>query len=334
MEFNKLLKDLQAGKMGHAYLLAGEEPFFIEKLLDVAESKTIPESERDFNQLVLYGKDVNAKYVVETCRQYPFMGAKKLIVVKEAQDIKDWEILDHYLKNPVPTSILILAFKNKKPDGRSSWVKTMKDKHVYFESKPLYDHQLPSFVSELALESGLKFDPEAIALMTEFIGNDLSHFQNEMDKIKINFDKSVTITKEIISELIGVSKEYNVFELCKAFSKKDRHKSVRIAQNLGLHIKSNPLVLSIGSVYNHFNKIWATKIYSNKSDQELMSMLKIPFIGFVKEFREASNYYNSNELEKIFHLLKVYDLKSKGLDSGNTNQENLLLELVISIHQN
>ncbi|MBK7811653.1 MAG: DNA polymerase III subunit delta [Saprospiraceae bacterium] len=262
------------------------------------------------------------------------MGARKLVIVKEAQDIKDWEILDHYLKNPVPTSILILAFKNKKPDGRSAWVKTMKDKHVYFESKPLYDHQLPAFISELATESGLKFDPEAVALMAEFVGNDLSHLQNEMDKIKINFDKSVSITKEIISELIGVSKEYNVFELCKAFSKKDRYKTTHIAQNLGLHIKSNPLVLSIGSMYNHFNKIWATKIYSNKSDQELMSMLKIPFIGFVKEFREASNYYNSNELEKIFHLLKVYDLKSKGLDSGNTNQENLLLELVISIHQN
>ncbi|MBK9272019.1 MAG: DNA polymerase III subunit delta [Saprospiraceae bacterium] len=332
MDYNKLYKEWKANKPAHASLLAGEEPYFMDQLTEIAESVFIPEAEKDFNQLVLYGKDVSAKIIVETCRQYPFMGTRKLVIVKEAQDIKDWEILDNYLKNPVPTSILILVFKNKKPDGRSAWVKTMKEKHVFFESKPLYDHQLPAFISELAAELNLKFDPEAIALFAEFVGNDLGQIRNEMDKIKINFDKGVVITKDIISELIGVSKEYNVFELCKAFSKRDVLKTIRIARNLALHIKSNPLVLSIGSVYNHFNKIWATKIYAAKSDQELMSILKIPFIGFVKEYREAANQYSTAELENIFHQLKIYDLKSKGLHSGNTSQENLLMEMVISIH--
>lgn len=330
MDFNGIIKELKSGKYRPAYLLAGDEPYFIDQIADYAQTRIIPTAEQDFNLMVVYGKDTNARAVVESCRQFPFMGERKLVLVREAQDIRDWEVLDAYLKNPVPTTVLILAFKNKKPDGRSAWVKTMKDKHVFYESKSLYDSQIPGFISDLAKENGISMDPDATALMAEYIGNDLGHLHNEIDKIKLNYE-SGRITRDIISDMIGVSKEFNVFELCKSFSRKDGRRAYQIALNLAVHIKSNPLVPTISSIYNHFNKIWGIRQYASKSDSELMSLMKIPFPAFVKEYREAAGLYTIAELERIFGVLKTYDLKSKGVDSGNTSQENLLLEMVLAI---
>ncbi len=330
MDFSSILKELKSGKWRPAYLLAGEEPYFVDQILDFAQEKIIPEGERDFNMMVVYGKDTNARAVVESCRQFPFMGEKKLVGVREAQDIRDWDALDAYLKNPSASTILILAFKNKKPDGRASWVKTMKDKFVYFESKSLYDSQIPGFIADLARENGISMDQDAIGLMAEYIGNDLGHLHNEIQKIRLNHD-SGRITRDIISDMIGISKEFNVFELCKTFSRKDPRRAYQIALNLAVHIKSNPLVPTISSIYNHFNKIWGVKIYASRTDQELMSLMKIPFPAFVKEYREAAGLYTLAELERIFGVLETYDLKSKGVDTGNTSQENLLLEMVLAI---
>lgn len=332
MDFNKLGKELKSGKLKPVYFFTGEEPYFIDRLVEISESSIIPDEEKDFNCQICYGKDQSCKIIVESCRQYPFFGEKKLVLVKDAQDMKDWDLMDSYLKNPIPSTVLILSYKNKKPDGRSSWVKNLKENHVFFESKPLYENQIPAFITELADAEGLKLDQDAVIVLSEYIGNDLSHIYNEIQKLKLN-SISNSITKEMIADLIGISREYNVFELCKAFSKRDRRKAYFIAQNLAMHIKSNPLVLTISSLYNHFNKILGTKSYSNKSDSELMSILKVPFPMFLKEYREASKLYTEHDIESILHIIRIFDLKSKGVDSGNTNQENTLLEMVLHINQ-
>ncbi|HRG33772.1 MAG TPA: DNA polymerase III subunit delta [Saprospiraceae bacterium] len=331
MDYQAILKDFVSTKVKPVYFLTGDEDYFIDSLVKEAESHLVPEAQRDFNLQVVYGKDTTTRALVEYCRQFPFMGDKKLVVVKEAQDLKDWDVLETYFKQPVPTTTLVIAFKNKKPDGRSAWVKTLKEKHVFFESKGIYDSQLPAFISNLASGLKLKMDQEASMLVAEYIGNDLSQINNELQKLRVNLEDGSKVNKDMVSEHIGISKEYNVFELCKAFSLKDKKRIYLITKNLVLHIKTNPLIPCITSMFNHFSKIWLTKHYMSKSDQELMALLKLSFISYIKEYKEAAAKYSITELEQIFSVLKEFDLKSKGVDVASVSQEDLLLELVLRI---
>lgn len=333
MDYNEILKDISKGQAKPIYFLTGEEPYFIDSIMDEAEQSLVPLEQRDFNLQVVYGKDTPIKLILESCRQFPFMGDRKLILVKEAQDIKDWEVMDSYFKTPVPTTTLIIAYKNKKPDGRSAWVKTVKEKTVYFESKAIYDNHLPSFITSQASRYQLKLEPEAATLMAEYIGNDLSQIDNELQKLKVNIKPNEKITIDIITDQIGISKEYNIYELTKVISSRDKRKMYLIARNMAIYIKNNPLIPTIVTLFNHFVKIWLTKTNIQKSDAELMALLKIPFATFVKEYREAAKNYNNESILRAIHILKEYDLKSKGVDVHNVNPEDLFIEMMLKISQ-
>ncbi len=331
--FDALQKDFSSGQSKPLYFLSGEESYYIDQLVAIAEEKLIPETEKDFNLEIYYGIDSTIKGVIDSCRNRPLIGTRKLIILKEAQEIKNWEDIIPYSKNPSSTSSLIITYKQKKPDGRQAWVKSLKENAVYFESKSLYDYQIPGFIKDLAHKKKMNLDPQAISLLAEYVGNNLSHIENELEKIKLVSKEGELINADQISNFVGISRENNVFELCKAFSYRDSAKIYSIMNNISENIKSNPLIPMITSLFNHFQKIWLCKFYSDKKDQELTVILKLAFASFLKEYREAASNYKLDSLHKVFSTLKEYDFKSKGIHSGGASQSELFKELVLKISQ-
>ncbi|MDQ3142794.1 MAG: DNA polymerase III subunit delta [Bacteroidota bacterium] len=317
------------------FFLGGDEAFFIDQIMNFAEENIIPSEESDFNCQVLYGKETSMKQLVDICRENPFMGTRKLVLLKEAQEIKDkeWELCIPYLKNPVQTTLLVIAFKNKRPDGRLLWVKAVKENTIYFESNELKDYQLPAFITSQLKLAGFKIDEEASLLMAEFIGNNLSQIFNEIQKLKLNIEKGSNISKDMIAEQIGFSKECNVFELQKAFNTRDVKKIYFISANLAANIKNNPLVMIIGALFNYFTKIWLTKQYLSKNDKDLMSILKLSYASYLNDYRMAASKYTLASLENAIQLLSNYDLKSKGVNVHTVKDNDLLLELILRLNR-
>ncbi|MEI2693614.1 MAG: DNA polymerase III subunit delta [Saprospiraceae bacterium] len=332
MEFKEVLKELAGNQLKPVYLVSSEELYFMDKLIHWVTNNLLPKEQQDFNLASLYGKETNIKNVLDLAREFPFLGERKIILVRDAQDIKDWDLLAAYLKNPNPSTILFALF-TKKPDGRASWVKTAKETGYWHEWKSLSDYQLPSFLLELSKDMQLKFEEQALALLLEYVGNDLSTLANELEKLKLNVTKGTTIGKLEIEKYIGVSKEFNVFELQKALNAKDHTKSFRIFHNLAIHSKSNPIIATIASLFNHFNRIWLTKLNFNKSDDELSKLLKLPFKNFVKDYREAASKYSLAQIEEVIDFLNEYDLKSKGLYNHSTTEKDLYIEIALNFNQ-
>ncbi|MEP7197294.1 MAG: DNA polymerase III subunit delta [Saprospiraceae bacterium] len=332
--FEELLAEFKTKKLRPIYFLTGDEDYMIDSLMREAETNVLNEEEKDFNLQIFYGKETSSKQFVEACRQSPLIGTRKLILVKEAQDVKDWELITSYLGNASNSSILIIAFKRKKPDGRANWVKVIKQKAVFFESKKLYDYQIPLFIKNLASQNSLSLSADAISLLAEYLGNNLSQIENELIKIKLISNPKEKITPEQVAQYVGISRENNVFELCKALSQKNNASVYSILVNISENMKSNPLIPMIASLYNHFVKLWMCKYYYSKSDEQLTRILKIAFAKYLKEYREASLKYSFLEFNEIFNLLKEFDLKAKGVNSIHTPQEELFKELVLKICQN
>ncbi|MEO6190696.1 MAG: DNA polymerase III subunit delta [Saprospiraceae bacterium] len=329
--YEELLATFGSKNLKPIYFLSGVEDYMIDSLIKKVELEFISPEEKDFNQQVYYGKETSIQQVVEACRQRPFIGDTKLVLLKEAQEIKNWEDILNYIKNPSSCSVLIIAYKNKKPDGRSNWVKALKEKAIYFESKSLSDNQLPAFIKSLASKHILNLDQEAISLMAEYLGNNLTHIENEISKIKLISSGKEKITSKLISDYIGISKEHNVFELCKSLSLKDMGKTYIIMENISHNMKSNPLLPMISSLFNHFQKIYLTKYFSKKTDQELATILKLTFASYIKEYREAASKYSVESLQLNFSTLKEFDLRSKGVNSSNVSQNELFKEMVLKI---
>lgn len=329
-EYQSLLKELSGAQIRPVYLIYSEELFFLDRIADYLCKNLIPAEMQDFNLSVLYGKEVLASLVLDQAREFPFMGDKRLILVKAAQDIKDWEALLTYAAKPNPSTVLVLLF-SKKPDGRSNWVKTIKDRGFFFEIKGISDYQLHAFVAQMIKEAQLKIEDDAIRVFVEFIGNDLAGYYNEIEKLKLNLGPSKLITAGIIAEYVGVSKEFNVFELQKAISERNIKNIYWIAKNMGAQSKRNPIYMTLGALLRHFQKILLAKNYLKLNDDELSKVLKLPFKSFVKEYRQAAALYPIGSIEAAFSALKVFDLKAKGVDSVSASEEHLYIELALTI---
>ncbi|MGB5025848.1 MAG: DNA polymerase III subunit delta [Saprospiraceae bacterium] len=332
MEFKEVLRELAGNQLKPVYLVNSEELYFMDKLINWVTNNLLPKDQQDFNLASLYGKETNIINVLDLAREFPFLGERKIILVRDAQDIKDWDLLTAYLKKPNPSTILFALF-TKKPDGRASWVKFAKDTGYWHEWKSLSDYQLPAFLIELSKDMQLKFEEQALALLLEYVGNDLSTLANELEKLKLNVAKGTTIGKLEIEKYIGVSKEFNVFELQKSLNVKDHTKSFRIFHNLAIHSKSNPIIATIASLFNHFNRIWLTKLNFNKSDDELSKLLKLPFKNFVKDYKEAASKYSLTQIEEVIDFLNEYDLKSKGLYNQSATEKDLYIEIALNFNQ-
>lgn len=329
-EYQNLLKEFTASRIKPVYLISSEEVFFLDRIADFLCKNFIPLEMQDFNLSVLYGREIQASGVIDQARAFPFMGDKRLILVKSAHEVKDWELLSSYAKKPNESSVLVLLF-GKKPDGRSSWVKALKENGFYHELKGIPDYQLHSFVNQMINEAQLKIDDEALRILVEFVGNDLSGYYNELEKLKLNLGSSNKITPDFIAEYVGLNKEFNVFELQKAISLRNTKNIYWIAKNMGSQSKRNPIFMTLGALLRHFQKIWIAKRNIKLNDDELSKILKLPFKSFVKEYREAASLYSITGLENAFSVLKKFDLKAKGVDSVSASEEDLYIELAISI---
>jgi len=333
--FESISSDIKGRKFAPVYFFCGEEPYFIDELAGLVEQYGLNDMEKAFNQSILYGKDVNARLILETCGRLPMMAERQVVIIREAQalSLKEDEEKQYlaYLKNPVKSTVLVFAFKHGTPDGRKAFSKEIKKAGVYFESKPLYDNQVAPWVKGWLQHRKFKIDEQAAALLAEYTGADLAKVVNELEKLIISKQPGATITTEDIEREVGISKEYNVFELSNAMGHKSRSKAYQIANYFVSNPKNGPLVMILGTLHGFFSKIYLCQQSKHADDKELASLLKVsPF--FVKDYKNAARNYSEKQLEQIFYILEEYDLRSKGVNSTNNIKEGeLLKEMVFRI---
>lgn len=337
MEFNQIISELKSKKYHPVYVLTGEEPYFIDMISDYVEQHVLDPSEKEFNQTILYGRDVSASEIISAAKRFPMMSEYQVVIVKEAQDVKDLFPksknklpIESYLENPQQSTILVICYKDKKIDGRSSAAKSIAKNAVLFNSKKLYDNKVPDWINNYLSGKEYRIGPQASALLTEYLGTNLSKISNELDKLMINLPPNSDITVDHIQTNIGISKDYNIFELQTAIGKKEVLKANRIINYFASNEKEHPLVVTVSSLYGFFCKLLTYQFLSDKSRANVASALGVhPF--FVGDYERAAKNYSTGKLKNIFGYLREYDLKSKGVESGSATQGELLKELVFKI---
>ena len=285
------------------------------------------ENEAPFNLSIFYGRDTGWADVINACRRYPMFAERQVVLLKEAQHMRDIEKLETYIENPLSSTVFVVSYKDKKVDGRSKLAKLLKQKAVYVTTKKIYDSQLPEWTQELLQSKDLSISPKGLALLVDHIGNDLTRIENEIEKISINLGKRKTITEEDIEEFVGVSKDFNVFELQSALAKKDLAKSIRIIQYFEANPKAAPIQLILPSLYGFFSKVFMVFGAAGRDEKAIAAALGVnPF--FVKDYLQAANLYEYQGIEKVLLLLHQYNLKSIGVNSAGAEDGSLLKEMV------
>ena len=330
MTYEQILSQLKKKQYQPVYFLHGTEPYYIDAIADYIEDHALSESEQAFNQTILYGKEVDHKTVVDAARRYPMMAPHQVVILKEAQEMRSLKDLQSYVEHPSETTILVICHKHKKFRLNTKLGKALKSKAVVFESKAPYDNQMPDWIASYLSRNKLKITPQAAALIAEYLGTQLSKVANELDKLAINLPSGTEITPKHIEENIGISKDYNVFELQKALGQRDVLKANRIVQYFASNPRKNPLPVVIGSLYNYFSKIYLLHFLGQKSEREILDGMKLRSAFFLKEYRHAAKNFNRARTEHVIGLLKEFDLKSKGVEFNNVGKPegDLLKELV------
>jgi DNA polymerase-3 subunit delta len=326
-----ILSDVKAGMLKPVYFLMGEESYYIDSLTDSLLDLLMTETDREFDLAVVYGKDTDMRQVISLARQFPMMAKHRVVLVKEAQDIKDMDNLTIYLEKPMPSTILIINHKNGSLDKRKKLAGELDKKAVLFESKKLYDNELPGWIVQFAKTKGLGVDDRTAELLAEYLGSDLGRIVGEIEKLYISMPKGETrITPSLVERNIGISKEYNDFELQSAIVQKQVLKANKIALYYGKNPKGNPLVKTIALLSGFFGNLMLYHYLVDKSQGSVASELGVaPFR--TREFAEAAKNYNALKTMNIISLLREYDAKAKGFDSKNTTDAALLKELLYKI---
>lgn len=328
MSAEKIIADWKGSNFKPIYWLEGEEPFFIDEIIEFAENKILTEAEASFNLTIVYGKDTDWATVINACRRYPMFGNKQVVIIKEAQQLKDIDKLEGYIDNPLSSTILVVAYKEKKLDARTKFAKTIKTKGELFTTKKLYDNQLPTFINSLCQSHNLTISPKATAILLENIGNDLGRIKNEIEKLQVNLGTRKTITEDDIENYIGVSKEYNIYELQDALAKRNLAKAIKIIQYFEKNPKAAPIQLILPSLYSFFSKVYMLHKATTNDEKQLATLLSVNNF-FVKDYIQAAKNYNYAATEKVLLLLHHYNLKSVGIQNINTNDAELMKEFVI-----
>lgn len=331
MTHDDILKDIKARKLHPVYFLAGEESYFIDLIADQLEATVLTEAEKSFNLSIFYGKDSDPIQILNTCKRFPMMAEYQLVLVKEAQELKGIEKLLAYLQKPVPSTILVFAYKGGKPDGRTEFGKLLKKNTVYFESKGLYENQVPDWIKTFIIQKGYKIENKTSALIAEYLGQDLAKIANEIDKLLLGLAKGTTVDAELVEKNIGISREFNVFELNNAIGSQDVFKTNRIIQNLSSNPKDNPLVLILGSLVSYFSKLLVFHSVRKQGNAAAAAAMGVnPY--FLKQYETAAAIYPPARIMRIIGRLRTADLQSKGVDcSPETSDEDLLRELIYHI---
>jgi DNA polymerase III subunit delta len=329
--YEEIISDLKKRIFRPVYFLAGEEPYYIDLITEYIQEKILPEDEKAFNQIILYGEETNIAAIIDTARRFPMMSSHQVLIIKEAQSLKKLEELIIYLEKPLLSTILVFSYKYKTIDKRTKLYKTLESHGVYFESPRIRDYLIPAWIERYLMIKGIKTDPSASAMLTEYLGTDLHKIVNELDKLIITLPPGKpSITTTLIEKNIGISKDYNNFELQKAIGEKNILKANMIVHYFADNPKDNPITLSIASLFGFFSKLLTFHYLNDKSKNNVASVLKInPF--FVKEYENSASKYNVAKTVQIISLLRTYDMKSKGYGDPGTEPGDLLKELVFRI---
>lgn len=333
----KVLKDLKEGKYAPVYFLQGEEPYYIDLLSGYIENHCLPESERGFNQTILYGKDTPVSAILQNARKYPMFSERQVVIIKEAQEISDLlkdtneKLLMAYLENPLPTTILVFCYKYKKLDARKKITKHFMKYGVFVESNKIYDNKVPDWINAYFKEKGYKIDPKATILLAESIGADLSRIANETEKLLINIKTpSSVITEELIEKYVGVSKEYNVFELQKAIGVKDILKANKIVNYFEANVKANPIIPIVTNLFGYYVKLLMIHSSADKSEANLAKVVGVhPF--FVKEYINAARLYDVNKCVSNISHIREADKMVKGYSAPSVTDGYILKELLFKL---
>lgn len=330
MTYQGILSDIKNKKYAPIYLLHGAEPYYIDAISSFAEKSILKEEEKAFNQAVMYGKDIDFKQVADEARQFPMMAPYRVVIVKEAQDMRTINKLESYAANPSPQSIVILCYKYKKADKRTKWVKNIDKSGVVFESKKIYDNQLSGWITDYLKGKAVNINYDASQLIADYLGADLSKVSNELDKLILNI-KDNTVTAKDVQEQIGISKDYNVFEFQKAIGVRDSEKVFRIINYFAENQKSHPLTMVISNLYGFFSKLYITAYNLKSPDTKLQKLLGLPSPFFVKDYKQATQNLGFKKIKLAFHMLQKADLESKGYGSRSKDAKAILTELGLGL---
>ncbi|HNX54065.1 MAG TPA: DNA polymerase III subunit delta [Prolixibacteraceae bacterium] len=330
MTYEEIIGNLQKKIYHPIYFLMGEETYFIDKISDYITENVLTEAEKGFNQTVLYGKDIEPDTIMANARRFPMMSNYQVIIVREAQNIKKIEELEPYAKNPLNSTILVLNYKYKTLDKRKTFAKLIDQKGILFESKKIYENQLPTWISSYLKAQRYTIAPQAAAMISEYLGADLSKVANELDKLIISLPAGTQITPDHIEKNIGISKEFNVYELQNALGERDLLKANRIVNYFGANPSSNPVPVVISSLFSYFSKILTYHFLEDKSQNNVASVLQVhPF--FVKTYVAAAKNYNIKKVVEIISILREYDMKSKGFGGNSADPADLQKEMIYKI---
>jgi len=325
-----IIQDWKKKKFSPIYWLEGEETYAIDTITDYAEHHILTEQETSFNLTIVYGREVSYADVINYCQRYPMFAERQVVILKEAQFMKDIERLTSYVENPLSSTVLIVAYKDKKVDGRSGFSKLLKSKTVLLTTKKLQDYQLPEWVSQLVHTKGFLISPKALSLLVDHVGSDLSRMNNEVDKLIMNLGARKEISDEDIEKYIGVSREFNAFELQAALAKKDFYKAIRIAEYFETNPKAAPIQMILPALYGFFSKCYMLFSFSSSDEKTAATAIGVnPY--FLKDYTQANMLYKFDGIEQILLLLHSYNLKSIGIDSSSSGDMGLLKELIVKI---
>ena len=329
----KILTDLKARKYSPVYFLQGEETYYIDLISDFVEQNVLTEAEKGFNQVILYGKDVTMAAVLTNARRFPMMAERQVVIVKEAQEIQDLnkdigsKLLLDYLTKQVPSTVLVFCHKHKNLDKRRELGKKIEKLATTLTTKKSYDNQLPDFVSEYVSEKKISMEDKAILALCEFVGNDLHRLANEIDKLIISLPKGDSISVDQVMNQVGVSKEYNIFELQRAILAKDQLQANKIVNYFESNTRKNPIIPVVAFLYSFFSKLLAASQASDKSDKGLVSELKVsPYAA--RDYTLALRQYPQQKIMDNISSLRDADLKLKGVNTGSADEGQIFRELI------
>lgn len=332
--YNQIIRDIQLKKFAPVYVLTGEEPFFIDEIAQSIENDILDESEKSFGLTMVYSRDSELSQVINLAKGFPMMGDHQIVIIKEAQDLKEWKKsellkpLENYINQPTPTTIFVLEYKGKTLDKRLSITKLIEKKTVHFVSEKIKDSQLESWIYEYVTGRGYKINHKIAALLSDYLGNDLSKIVNEINKIAIIFPAGTEINSDIIQDYVGISKEYNIFELQNALAEKNVVQANRIIEYFVRNPKSMPIPMLVGSLFGFFNKVNIITSAENKT----YTLQKMYLGGNQKKDVDAAlRNYSAAKLDRIIGYLYDTDKKSKGIGKGQMSDGEILLELIFKI---
>lgn len=329
LSFIELKKRIGSKDFSPVYLFHGEESYHIDVLTDLLIDKVLDESERDFNQVIVYGSETNAATVINAAKRYPMMSDRQLVVVKEGQAMKDFYDLVHYVKSPLQSTILVLNYKYGKADGRKPLTKELQNNGIVYESKKYYDNQIPTFIISYLQEKGKTIDPRAAQLLTNYLGTDLSKIVNELDKLLLLLTPSaLRVTPELIEQNIGISKDFNNYELQKALANKDALKVNQIALYFEKNPKNNPYIMTLNVLFNFFSNLMICQFQKDQSPDNLKQVLGFRSDFQLYDYLSAMRYYKPMKTMNNISLVREYDAKGKGFANPNIPHGRLLIELL------